>query len=339
MAKRALVGLLVVVSLAIVGVFWVGRSPGGAPAASPAVLVGAGDIASCTTDGARETAAILASIGGTIFTAGDNAYSHGTVQQYRACYDPTWGAFKDRTRPAPGNHEYDTSAGAPYYSYFGSGAGEPGQGWYDFTLGTWQIYVLNSNCADIGGCGADDPQGRWLASELAAHSTRCSLAIWHHPLFSSGQHGNQKIVRPFWDVLYAAGADVVINGHDHEYERFAPQDPAGQADSANGIREFVVGTGGKSLYRYRVIRPNSEVRDNHTYGVLKLTLWPDHYDWQFIPVAAAPAPSLETPDENAGSSAGPKASEPSSAPASAASTAPSGDSVGSFTDSGTGLCH
>ncbi len=254
------------------------------PAPSGSVLVGAGDIASCglTTDTA--TAKLVAGTAGTVFAAGDEAYESGSAAEFRDCYDPTWGPFRDRTYPVPGNHEYVTSGASGYFDYFGARAGSPGTGWYAYDLGSWRIYALNSNCAAVG-CNAGSGQEEWLRADLAANPRACVLAYWHHPRFSSGEHGNDAEVAPLWDALYAAGADVIVNGHDHDYERFAPQTPAGKADAATGIREFVVGTGGASLRSFRTVRANSEVRNSTTHGVIKLTLNATGYAWQFMPVA------------------------------------------------------
>jgi hypothetical protein len=251
-------------------------------AAGDPVLVGAGDIASCSSSGDTATAKLLAAIPGTVFTAGDNAYERGTLAEFGSCYDPTWGAVESRTRPSTGNHDYGTSGASGYFTYFGWRAGSAGKGYYAYNLGTWRIYVLNSNCAAVGGCGAASPQTRWLKADLAANPRRCVLAYWHHPLFSSGVHGNNASVRGFWYALYAAHADVVINGHDHDYERFARQTPTGSA-SSSGIREFVVGTGGRSLRDFVTVQPHSLVRNSSTFGVLKLTLHATSYDWRFIP--------------------------------------------------------
>ena len=248
------------------------------------VLVGAGDISSCSTAGDTATAKLVAAIPGTVFTAGDNAYESGTLSQFQNCYGPTWGAFKSRTRPSAGNHEYLTAGASGYFTYFGTRGGPVDKGYYAYNLGTWRIYALNSNCAAVGGCGATSAQVKWLKADLAANPRRCVLAYWHHPLFSSGAHGNDTSVRAFWDALYAAHADVVINGHDHDYERFARQTPTGAA-STNGIREFVVGTGGKELRPFGTIKPRSLVRNASTFGVLKLTLHATSYDWRFVPQA------------------------------------------------------
>jgi hypothetical protein len=255
-------------------------------ATSDPVLVGAGDIASCGGSGDSATAAIIRNISGTVFTAGDNAYPSGSSAQFAGCYDPSWGAFRLRTRPAAGNHDYETAAASAYFAYFGTLAGNPRYGFYAYNRGTWRIYVLNSNCWAVGGCAAGSPQERWLRNDLARYPRQCVLAYWHHPLFSSGPHGNNASVRPLWNDLYAAGAELVVNGHDHDYERFAPQSPSGVATSP-GVREIVVGTGGDSHYSFATIRANSQVRNATTYGVLKLTLHAASYSWQFIPVAGS----------------------------------------------------
>jgi calcineurin-like phosphoesterase family protein len=254
----------------------------GAPA--DPVLVGAGDIATCSSSADSKTAALVETIDGTVFTAGDNVYADGTPAEFANCYDPTWGAFLDRTRPSPGNHDYHTTDAAGYFGYFGSRAGEAGKGYYAYDLGAWRIYVLNSNCAEVGGCGAGSPQRQWLKADLATNPRTCVLAYWHHPRFSSGFHGNSPSVKGFWTALYAAGADVVLNGHDHDYERFAKQRPSGEA-SSDGIREFVVGTGGTERRPFATIKANSQVRNATTFGVLKLTLHSTSYDFEFVPQA------------------------------------------------------
>jgi len=254
-------------------------------AAAASVLIGAGDIASCGSNGDEATAAILARHAGIVFTTGDNVYPDGSSSDFARCYAPSWGAFRGRTRPAPGNHDYHTAGAAGYFAYFGLRAGNPQRGYYAYNLGTWRVYVLNSNCSEVGGCELGSPQERWLRADLARYPRRCSLAYWHHPLFSSARHGSQPHGLAFWRALYAAGAEIVINGHDHVYERFAPQTPGGILNTARGIREFVVGTGGKSHYDFPRIRANSRVRDNTTFGVLKLVLGDGVYSWRFIPEA------------------------------------------------------
>ena len=249
------------------------------------VLAGAGDIARCSSSGAEATAKLLDSIPGTVFTTGDNAYESGTATEFQKCYDPTWGRHKARTKPSVGNHEYNTPGASGYFGYFGAATGDPTKGYYSYDLGEWHIVALNSMCEKVGGCGATSPMVSWLKQDLAANPNACTLAYFHHPLFSSGEHGNQTKMRPTWDALYAANAEVVLNGHDHSYERFAPQRPDGTLDSARGIREFVVGTGGGSHYAFGTIKANSQVRNSNTYGVLKLTLHPTSYEWKFVPVA------------------------------------------------------
>jgi hypothetical protein len=264
-------------------------SPGASGSAAPSpsgdpVLVGAGDIASCDLDGDEQTARLLDGIAGTVFTAGDNAYEDGSTSQFAECYAPTWGRHKDRTRPAAGNHDHVTRGAAGYTAYFGTAATNPdGKTWYSYELGTWHVVVLDSNCRAVGGCEASSEQGRWLAADLAASTASCTLAIWHHPRFTSGEHGNDPIVAPFWQALYAAGADVIVNGHDHDYERFAPQNPDGLEDRARGIREFVVGTGGAALRGFSRSVANSELRVAFYYGVIQFTLRDGSYDWAWQP--------------------------------------------------------
>ena len=247
-----------------------------------ATLVGAGDIADCSLDRGAATATLVDSIPGTVFTAGDNAYPDGTAQQFTDCYDPTWGRFKARTRPAAGNHDWGTKDAAGYLGYFGAAAAPAGKTWYSYDLGAWHVIVLDSDCQQVGGCAAGSPQGMWLAADLAASkATKCTIAIWHHPRFSSGEHGDDADVAPFWNALYAGGADIVVNGHDHDYERFAPQDPEGRADDARGVREFVVGTGGAELRTFPTTQPNSVVRASVAFGVIQLTLHQASYEWKF----------------------------------------------------------
>jgi hypothetical protein len=250
-----------------------------------AVLVGAGDIAGCRSiAGAQATAKLLDAIAGTVFTVGDHAYPDGTAGQFAECYGPTWGRHRARTRPAVGNHDYHSSDAAPYFDYFGAAAGEPGKGYYSYDLGGWHVIVLNSNCAKVG-CEAGSPQERWLRADLAAHRTACSLAYWHHPRFSSARHGPALRMTALWQALYEAGVELAVSGHDHDYERFAPQDALGVLDRARGVRQFVAGTGGRSSYEFAEVQPNSEVRATGVFGVLKLTLAPSRYEWEFVPVA------------------------------------------------------
>jgi hypothetical protein len=218
-----------------------------------------------------------------VLTLGDNQYENGALAKFRASYAPSWGQVKARTRPAVGNHEYGTAGAAGYFDYFGAAAGRRGQGWYSFDVGAWHLVALNSECANVGGCGPDSAQVRWLRADLAAHPTRCTLAYWHKPRFSSGMHGDDGTFGAFWRVLHDAGADVVLNGHDHDYERFAPQTPDAVSDPSHGIREFVVGTGGKTHYGFHTIRANSQARNTGTFGVLRLRLRQTGYDWRFVP--------------------------------------------------------
>jgi acid phosphatase type 7 len=207
--------------------------------------------------------------------------------KYGAVYDPTWGRVKAITRPIPGNHEYGTAGAAGYFAYFGAAAGGPGASYYSFDLGGWHLVALDSNCGAVGGCGPGSPEEVWLAADLAAHAGACTLAYWHHPRFSSGPHGDDPTFVPFWADLHAARADVVLNGHDHDYERFAPQTPTGAPDPVNGIREFVVGTGGGSHETAGTPIASSEVLNATTFGVLKLTLHTSSYDFAFLPVAGS----------------------------------------------------
>jgi len=248
---------------------------------APPVLVGAGDVASCQSSGDEATATILDTVPGVVIVPGDIAYESGSSEEFAKCYDPSWGRHRARTRPAPGNHEYLTPGARPYYEYFGANAGNPDQGYYSYNVATWHVVVVNSS-ADVA---PGSPQLQWLLKDLATNKSRCTLAYWHHPLFTSGPNGSAVKMRDIWRALYNSGTDVIINGHDHVYERFAPQDPTANPDSIRGIRQFTVGTGGRSLYPLFSIRArNSQVGSSATYGVLKLTLHPSSYDWVFIPV-------------------------------------------------------
>ena len=265
---------------------------GGSASASPSspgdpVLVGAGDIADCALDSGAATAALLYTIGGTVFTAGDNAYPDGTAAQFRDCYAPTWGRHLERTKPVAGNHDWLTKGLAGYRAYFGEKAGPADASWYSYDLGAWHVIVLDSDCTFVGGCLPGSPQGDWLDADLKASTAKCTMAIWHHPRFSSGEHGSDASVWPFWDALYRAGADVVVNGHDHDYERFGPQDPAGREDKAAGIREFVVGTGGAGLRDFPTVAAHSEMRNKDTFGVIRFVLHPTWYEWSFMATSGA----------------------------------------------------
>lgn len=268
--------------------------------APTAVLVGAGDIATCARTNDEATADVVASVPGTIFTTGDNVYPAGTPDEFANCYHPSWGRFRERTRPSPGNHDYqDTATADGYFGYFGKRAGTKGKGWYAYDVGTWRAYALNSNCVEVGGCTSTSAQYAWLKRDLAANPRRCVVAYWHHPRYSSGYHGSSSRMRDIQALLYDMGAELVLAGHDHSYERFAPMTPSGVLDPERGIRNFVVGTGGGSLYAPgEDVAPNTEVLNTDTYGVLKLTLDWSRYAWEFMPAAG-----------------------------------------GKFTDAGTGTCH
>jgi hypothetical protein len=257
----------------------------GAGQTAAVTLVGAGDISRCDSTGDTATAKLLDSISGTVFTAGDNAYQEGTLWQFNNCYDPTWGRHKSRTKPTVGNHEYRTPGASGYFDYFGAAAGDRGEGYYSYNRGAWHIIALNSMCAYVqGGCEPGSEMLTWLKNDLANHPSRCTLAYFHKPLFSSGYSRGNPVVKPLWDVLYNHHADVIVSGHDHVYERFARQTPSGALDE-QGIREFVVGTGGAELGGFNYTARHSQVRNANTYGVLKLTLNSASYSWKFVPVA------------------------------------------------------
>lgn len=251
------------------------------------VLLAAGDIADCTSVGDSQTSALLDAFPyARVATLGDNAYPSGTPDDFKNCYTPTWGDVLSRTSPSPGNHDYFTPGASGYFGFFGSRAGSGNAGYYSYNLGGWHVISLNSNCEAIpGGCAAGSPQEQWLRNDLATNSARCTLAYWHHPRFSSGDSGSRAEMGPIWTALYESGVDVVLNGHDHGYERFAPQTPAAVPDPARGIREFVVGTGGSSHGFFPTTQPNSQIQNADTFGLLRLTLRPNGYDWEFVPVA------------------------------------------------------
>jgi acid phosphatase type 7 len=270
--------------------------------ANTVTLVGAGDIAWCgNLTGAVATAKLIEKIPGTVFAAGDLAYENGTYEEFENCYQPTWGRFKRRTKPAPGNHEYVGSNASGYFRYWGTQAGDSEKGYYSFELGAWHIIALNTNCQvkALGGCGEGSPEEVWLREDLAAHTNGCILAYGHHALFSSGfssAHARHTELRAFWRDMYAAHADLILAGHEHSYERFAPQDPNGHADPEQGIRQITVGTGGRSHTFLGFAQSNSEVRNADTFGVLKLTLSPGKYKWEFVP-----EPGAEFQDSGEGS--------------------------------------
>jgi hypothetical protein len=289
---------LLAVGLLVVGLGWWGNAMRALAqlaasakidgAEQSAVLVGAGDVVGCRDPrGAAATAKLIEKIPGTVFVTGDLVYDAVTLPQFQACYGTTWGKFKARTRPALGNHEYRQADASPYFQYWGAQAGPAGKGYYSYELGAWHVVVLNTNCevAELGGCAAGSPQEVWLREDLRAHRGACIVAYGHHALFSSGlfrSHAVHPELKPFWEDLYAAHADLILAGHEHSYERFAPQDPEGRADPQRGIREIVAGTGGRSHGPLGLALANSEVRNAETYGVLKLTLGVSGYTWEFI---------------------------------------------------------
>jgi calcineurin-like phosphoesterase family protein len=249
---------------------------------------GAGTLSTCRH---KYTSDLL--VGGgfdAVLTLGDNQYPSGTLAQYLGSYDPTWGRVKQVTFPIPGNHEYADPGASGYFDYFnGAGnttgrAGTRGHGYYSYGIGEWHVIALNSNCSKVGGCGQGSPEEQWLRGDLAAHPASCTLAYWHHPRFNSGaQHGNDPAMGAFWKALYDADAELVLNGHEHVYERFAPQDPSANADPGVGIRQFTVGTGGHSHDGPGAIQANSQVLDYSSFGVLTLELGPTSYEWRFVP--------------------------------------------------------
>lgn len=293
---------LPVITAAIGLVVWqTGGGSTGSSAGGP-VIVAAGDIACGPTDYPQlnndtrgEVSAcsqmatsnlILKIHPAAVLELGDNQYPVGRYQSYQRYFGASWGRFQAISHPVPGNHEYLSRDANGYYRYFGAAAGDPGRGYYSFDLGNWHLIALNAECGFVGGCSPGSAEERWLAADLRQHPAACILAYWHQPRFSSGQHGDEPVYDAFWRDLFAAHADVVLNGHDHDYERFAPQDPSGHADPS-GIREFVVGTGGKSHYGFRTIQPNSVVRNDTASGVLVMTLHPDSASWRFESVAGS----------------------------------------------------
>ena len=286
MTSRAVLVAAVLAILVIGGagalVYVLQRGAEAEQAAASAIIVGAGDIAGCESASDSETAALLTSIGGTVFTLGDNAYPDGTPEQFAECYAPTWGRERHRTRPSIGSHDFGAGDAAGYYGYFGDLAGTPGQGWYSYEAGPWHVVVLNSVCLDDPGFCAGQDQLAWLDRDLSENRRPCIAAYWHTPRYSSGsEHGNDPLVQPFWDRLVAAGADVILNGDDHHYERFAPMDAAGREDPA-GVRQFIVGTGGAGVRPLGEVHPASEFQQTERHGVLRLTLRAADYEWAFL---------------------------------------------------------
>ena len=254
------------------------RAPGPLPTFPPGatVLLAVGDIGTCDDTNDDAVAGLAARLPGAIALLGDDVYPDGGLPDYQECFDPAWGPLRARIHPAQGNHDFESADASGYYDYFGAAAGTPGQGWYSYQLGTWHVIVLNSDCAGVGGCGDGSPQLAWLQADLRAHPAACTLAYWHHPRYSSGEHGNDPRTEPLWQALAGAGADLVLSGHDHDYERLAP---------VGGIRSFVVGTGGHSLIAFkRPPDPLTELRDDDSYGLLALDLRDGSYGWQFVPI-------------------------------------------------------
>jgi acid phosphatase type 7 len=272
-----------------------GEGSDGLPAeteANPPVLVGAGNIATCGDTMHEETARLLDSVvaetDATVMALGDNAYETGSLAEFEECYEPTWGRHRDRTRPAPGNWEYATPGAAGYFEYFGDRAGDPTKGYYSYSLGDWHIVVLNTDCINAGGCGPESPQATWLRADLAQNARQCTLAYGHHPRFSSSREvPSHPELEALWTILGRAGTSVYVAAHSHHYERFAPQTSVGVA-SETAIRQFVVGTGGRPAHVVGTPLANSEVIADSTYGVLKLTLHPDRYAWEFLSTPTTP---------------------------------------------------
>ncbi len=265
------------------------------------IVYAAGDIARCAHpdprwSGAADTAAVVAyglaaDPQAVVLTLGDHTYPRGTAREFADCYDPTWGRFKDRTWPTPGNHEYYTKGAPPYFAYFGARAGRPERSWYSLDLGSWRVISLDSNLAPA----AHAAQLDWLREELKDNPRRCTLAFWHHPLYSSGGHGSVPKMRDAWALLHAAGAELVLSGHDHDYERFAPQDAHGKHDP-RGMRQFVVGTGGAFATPFLLFEKHSETRDASRNAVLRLQLREDGYDWELLEATPPELPNASPPD-------------------------------------------
>jgi hypothetical protein len=254
------------------------RSPGPLPTFAPGatVLLAVGDIGTCDDTNDDSVARLPAQLPGSIALLGDDVYPDGGLADYEQCFDPSWGPLRPRIHPSQGNHDFESSDASGYYDYFGAAAGTAHEGWYSYDLGTWHVIVLNSDCPSVGGCGKSSPQVAWLKADLKAHPAVCTLAYWHHPRYSSGEHGDDPRTEVMWQVLAAAGADLVLSGHDHDYERLAPVD---------GIRSFVVGTGGHSLIPFiRAPIPQTELRVDDSYGLLALDLGATGYSWQFVPI-------------------------------------------------------
>lgn len=275
----ACVGLLLTVACNESQRTLTGPTPGPMPGLPQTVnLIAVGDIGECGSQAVEQTARLVDRIDGHLVLAGDLAYMQGSMRNFLECFDPSWGVHRGRWRPTPGNHEYMTPFASAYFSYFGEAAGE---GFYSFRAGNWLVLMLNSNIE----VGVGSPQYAFAQSEILAHPTRCAMAVWHHPLFSSGQNGNNLVMRDLFDLLQRQGVDVVVAAHDHLYERFGKQDANGRSDGG-GVRQFIVGTGGARLYDFHRMAPNSQVRIR-AHGVLRFTLNPTNYDWAFLSTTGA----------------------------------------------------
>jgi hypothetical protein len=242
-------------------------------------VLGVGDIGMCGQAAVAQTARLVADNPGEILLAGDLAYPQGSAANFRDCFNPSWGQFRSRWHPVPGNHEYDSPGAAPYFAYFGDAAGTDGTGYYALIQGEWLILMLNSNVPATRGSA----QWEFARAQLAAHRTVCTMAVWHHPLFSSGPNGPNAMMRDMWALLETNRVEVILNGHDHLYERFARQTSDGRADAVNGIRQFTAGTGGAELYNFVRAAPNSEERIMK-FGVIRFTLRPAQVDWEFLAI-------------------------------------------------------
>jgi hypothetical protein len=260
----------------------------GSAVAKPVTIFVAGDIAKgLATSGEEQTARLIERRSGLVLTAGDNAYDSGSLAEFQAHYDPTWGRFKQRTRPTPGNHEYWTPGAQGYFDYFGRRAGPDRRGYYSLKRRGWRIYMLDSeDCVSKAGCGPGTPQHTWLKRQLNKHKARCSMAVFHTPLYSSGIHGNEPRVRPLVKLLYRSGAELIVNGHSHNYERLAPARPNGTVSRRTGVQQFIAGTGGAPLRSMGPTKAaHSRVFSDDAWGVLRLQLRRDSYAWKFLPVA------------------------------------------------------
>jgi alkaline phosphatase len=293
--------ILLVIIVAAVAVLWIRsndrRAPplpeGPPPSLQPEPtdahrIIAAGDIARCDNGWDEWTGRTVEGLAGTVLALGDLAYQHGSDSDFRDCYDPSWGRFRDRTWPVPGNHEYETAGAQGYLDYFGERVTTNGEPWYAFDVGAWRLYALDANCPIADVCDAQ-AELAWLRADLAAHANRCSLAYWHQPRFSSGRHGDEPRVDMLWRAVAEGGVDIVLAGHDHLYERFAPLDADGQPSDV-GMRSFVVGTGGGELTGVRDIKPGSDYREPSRFGVLMFDLRDEAYDWRFVPSASTEEP-------------------------------------------------